>query len=444
MPNWRRRRRQRLVFACVGTALSLGASVSSLAICPQRRATSIFLASESPEPSITSTGSSDDVNIHYSYSFQRHVVVQNGDKVLESFEFLDDARDTFPSAATVSLQESAFIAGGGLEETTAFSIEYDSIVDDSLVDSLIDAMPLQESVAEILRQAVPLDRWAGFTPDRIQSNFQQLELLLESKLQLNSVAAVVVNNFPQVLLYDSRRVEERLDFLLAPLPPMLDDYETDVLDWPLLASQGFGAGWSVKQVRQALQAVPHAVLAMHLEDAFCMRPSLFYFLSALQVSYKHVDECRLELDERGDVYTFAYLYGNLGLEWKQLRVMLQAFPCLAICSTEPTWEMMDTHMRSELTEDSLHYLQRRLQVRPGTVEAMMKTHPRLSSYTVEGKIRPTLDALQAKIGLSSNELRKVILRMPSLIGMSVTESAKGGLTQRINFFCDEGMSSFVC
>jgi hypothetical protein len=174
---------------------------------------------------------------------------------------------------------------------------------------------------------------------------------------------------------------------------------------------------------------------MYLEDAAAMQPSIIYFLSVLGVSYPNTDQARLELDQwiGGDVYTFAHLH-EIGIEWPQLSAVLQAFPCLCFADTEPTWEMLG-HVRSVLKEDTLHYLQRRLQIGPTTVQAMIKTHTRLSTYSVKGKIQPTLYALQSEIGLSSSELRKVILRMPSLIGMSINEGR--GLTQRLDFFIDK-------
>jgi hypothetical protein len=290
----------------------------------------------------------------------------------------------------------------------------------------------------MIQETVPLARWTGFTPDRIRSNFQQLKILFETKLQLGSATTTVVNNFPQVLLYDSRHVEERLNFLLAPQPPEIDDSD---LDWPLLAFRGYGLGWSINQIRQALEALPHVVLSMHLEDTFAMRPSLFYFLSALQISYQNIDQVRLELDHvGGDVYTYAYLHGTLGVTWKQLNMMIQACPCLSVCIIEPTWEMIGTNIRSMFKEDALNYLQRRLQVGASTIEAMIKTHPRLTTYiNIDGKIQPTLDALQSKLGLSSSELRKVIFRMPSLVGISAAESPEKGLSQRLAFFGDEGI-----
>lgn len=417
-------------------------NVSSLSINHHwsPRASSVLPATRTP----TSSATNGNVSIHYSPSFQRHVVHSNS-KVLESFGFLDQAQEEYPSVVTAPLPTCSFIpiAGGGLEESTAYATEYDGNVpmNKSHVDALIKAIPLEKSIAEMIKETIPLSRWIGLTPERIRSNFQQFQSLLESKLRLGSAAMAIVNNFPQVLLYDCRQVEDRLNFLLAPLPPLLLDNGNDNLaDWPLLAFQGCGASWSVDQVKQALQTVPHVVLSMFLEDTFSMRPSLIYFIAALQVSYDSADQARLELQDVGsDEYTFAYLHGTLGLTWKQLHVTIQAFPCLSVGDTEPTWEMIETNVRSVLREDSLHYLQRRLQVGPNTVEAMIKTHPRLSTYSVEGKIRPTLDALQAKLGFSSSELRKVILRMPSLIGMSVADTPEKGLSQRLCFFGCKGV-----
>lgn len=431
--------RQKVLYALIGAIISIfvRANAFSISFSTSRRTTTFLAANKSAsEP--------QSLSIHYSYSFQRHVILLNGQHILESFEFLDDAREKYPSAELVPVKDCGLIAGGGREELTAYAnTECDLPIN---MTSIIAAIPLSDNVVEIVAKRVPSTRFSAMTPERVRTNFQQLQALLESKLGLTSVAAtIVVNNFPQVLLYSPRHVEERLEFLLAPPPPFLSN-KPDKMDWPLLASQGFGAGWSIEQVRQALQAVPHVVLSMHLEDTFAMKPSLVYFLTALQVSYEHVDRVRLELDAWGDVYTFAYLHGNVGLDWTQLDIILQAFPCLAVCSTEPTWEMLDfgkaARMRSTLVEDSLHWLQRHLQVGPTTVEAMLKTHPPLSSYSVDGKMRPTFNALQEKLGLSSKQVRKIVLRMPSLIGMSTVESSETGLMQRLVFFYDEG--SYCC
>lgn len=54
---------------------------------------------------------------------------------------------------------------------------------------------------------------------------------------------------------------------------------------------------------------------------------------------------------------------------------------------------------------------------------------------------PKLDVYQSRLGLSSRELRKVILRMPSLLGMSVYNNesdTKSSVDERLEFFYDEG------
>lgn len=50
-------------------------------------------------------------------------------------------------------------------------------------------------------------------------------------------------------------------------------------------------------------------------------------------------------------------------------------------------------------------------------------------------MKPTLDALQRRLGFASEEIRMMLLRQPSLVGMSAAENK--GFNQRIDFFLNE-------
>ena len=78
-----------------------------------------------------------------------------------------------------------------------------------------------------------------------------------------------------------------------------------------------------------------------------------------------------------------------------------------------------------------------------------KTHSRLSTYTVYSKIKPTLDKIQSSLGLTSQELRQIILRMASLIEIKVNSDKAfsnessiddSSFEKHLSFFMNEGMS----
>ena len=137
---------------------------------------------------------------------------------------------------------------------------------------------------------------------------------------------------------------------------------------------------------------------------------------------------------QADHASLAHAKSALGLTWDQCRLLLLALPTLRTCDIEPNWELHQRGpVRSELIEDSLIYLRLRLQLDPLQVFALVKTHTQLSHYRFLDRLKPTLDALQTELDLDSEELKQLILRMPSLLGMSTAS-----LEAHIRFFTDEG------
>ena len=68
----------------------------------------------------------------------------------------------------------------------------------------------------------------------------------------------------------------------------------------------------------------------------------------------------------------------------------------------------------------------------------LQTHTRLSMYTAEGCLKPILDALQSELHLESKELQQLVIRMPSILGMS-----PASLRVRKAFFMDQGKFTIV-
>ena len=375
--------------------------------------------------------------------------------MIESFEFLDDAIEAYPSAKRSlfgvqtcgnSLLDFGIVAGGGKEEQTAYrrAISGDELEQrtQSGYEALLTLSHLvtgstSVSIVGYLADRVGKLRFLTHTNTTISSNFINV-LHLMNQIGFSPLVAKqsLFANFPQVCLYEPKEVAERLRFLLSPIPPK--NYTTsNSIDWPLLAGQGFGAGFSRKQVGQMLKGLPH-ILAMTYEDA-AQKPNFFYFHQALRVPKELCDEAKEKLHDYldgatpSDVSMMAYLK-SLGATWDQLSIVLQAFPVLVTCDTDPSWVIYHkSTTRAVFKEYSLHYLRARLQVSPGQLQSMIKTHSQLSSYSIMGNILPTINALQERLGLSSRDMRRILLRMPSLIGMSIDN----GLKPRMAFFIDE-------
>ena len=121
---------------------------------------------------------------------------------------------------------------------------------------------------------------------------------------------------------------------------------------------------------------------------------------------------------------FAYLHWK-GWEWEQFRRLLCTLPGTLSIHPEPEIQGKG-FVRDRLLVDALWYLCLRLQLGPSETLAMLRTHSRLSSYPVD-QLRRNLDVLE-----TIANPQKLVLRMPSLLGMSVD-----GLQSRVSFWKDE-------
>ena len=305
----------------------------------------------------------------------------------------------------------------------------------------------------------------GHTPESITINHARIVSLLSCGRDSGSSSiglamsstdvTFVLSNFPQLCLYDTQELETFVRFLLAPLPSSTIPSVTLVadtgvggekVDWPRLANEGYGVGLTLEQATKAMRLMPE-LMALYYEDS--RKPSVGYMYTQLQqqILPELCDEVKMQLGQFlegadfSDTLTLGYLY-NLGISWKKLRLLLSAFPLWTTNNLDPGWEILQRGpVRSSLKRHSLDYLRQRLQIRPSDVYKMLKTHTRLSTYDAATKILPTLDKLQRSLGLRNSELRQLILRMPSVIGMGTSKSDAGKLSafdQRLDFFQNEG------
>lgn len=206
---------------------------------------------------------------------------------------------------------------------------------------------------------------------------------------------------------------------------------------PSLAAKGYGAGLTLDQATRAVRMMPE-LLALYYENS--VKPSIPYMYNQMQgraPAPKLIEEAAVQLNLEGtdpaDAFTFAYLH-SIGVSWGQLRILVSSLPLWRTVNLETNWEILARGpVRSKLKRPALDYLRRRLQIGPGDVYRLLKTHTRLSTYDSCKKIMPALDMLQGKLRLSSAELRRLILRMPSLVGMGAS-----AFNDRLEFFTNEG------
>ena len=75
-------------------------------------------------------------------------------------------------------------------------------------------------------------------------------------------------------------------------------------------------------------------------------------------------------------------------------------------------------------ESKLDWLQKRLRLDDNSLNRMIQRMPKLLSYSILNKIKPTLDWLQQRLDLDDVALSKMILLNPSILGNSISDNTK--------------------
>eukprot|EP00804_Cyclotella_cryptica_P011497 CCRYP_017072-RB/>CCRYP_017072-RB protein AED:0.33 eAED:0.33 QI:172/1/1/1/0.5/0.57/7/818/1145 len=358
-------------------------------------------------------------------------------------------------STTNSLDASSFQRQQGAVSSNVDELGYRYDQSRLAIQTLLKLVTTPESQINLPRHFFRLDpkRFAsrGLTSDVILKNHNRLVQLLSGVLGMKQRDIdFVLSNFPQLCLYNGDEVECMIDFLVSPLPQQ--EFVSVVMvaekgiggesvDWPRLWWKGFGAGLTVSQAAASLRVMPE-LLAMYYEDS--SKPSILYMHQQMRLSVSPtlIDETNTNLGHLiegtppSDAYFFAYM-SSLGVSWGQLRILISALKLWCNCNLDPTWEIMQRGpVRSMFRSSAMDYLRQRLQVKPSDLHRMIKTHSRLTGYDACFKMKPTLNKLQSTFGLTGSEMRKIVLRMPSLLGMGIQS-----IEDKLKFFLNEaGMS----
>ena len=275
-------------------------------------------------------------------------------------------------------------------------------------------------------------------------------------------AKLVLSAFPHLVTYPPKEVEERIRFFLQPMPTnvaILPGKETETpfsknhkqFDWPALYSCGYGANFTIDQLTNCIRAVPE-ILALHHCDS--TKPSVPYFLNNWKISSERANEVQSKLNgfhlsslplsggllgcTPADPYFFAFLHSQ-GVSWDSIKIIINAIPTITQCDTQISWDV-DGPVCRKLKLPVLNFMRERLDLSPADIFHMIRTHSRLSGYNIQTRIKPSLDAIQSSLGMSNFELRSLIMRMPSLLGMSVldkSDTQKSSLSEKLSFFYNE-------
>eukprot|EP00980_Cylindrotheca_fusiformis_P002077 scaffold463_cov92-Cylindrotheca_fusiformis.AAC.6 len=394
-------------------------------------------------------------NIHYSANFHRHVVCEK-QAVKESFLWLDEAIASYPNARFSPLQTSASLKihdtnaeGWKAASTRTRSREVVELLDDQVLRKLQSvkavASDLGVSVVKIY-DVIRNERVfrgksyayasiaatnVSFTPLIVGGGLEEdvaynlTTLPSSSYFSISSIDEGTLRKYKSVIeTLDSKLpspffsyfpeadhiwIQERIFFLLAP---QSNSFEQE--DWVrAFHVDGKGVGMTETQAVTAILALRH-LLQLYPNDSSSGKPSLPYFHRQLKITLDMMDEARVS--------------------WDQCRIILESLSfSLISCELETGWEFMtaSTPVRSQLNEESLHYLRMRLCLSPDDIIGMLKSHSRLSSYSREN-LKLHIDALQSMLHLSSRDLSRLVRKAPSILGVSILK-----LDQRISFLSDE-------
>jgi hypothetical protein len=417
---------------------------------------------EDPDESVSLY--SDKTTIEYSWNFHRHVVRDAEQRrVLESFLWLDEAMEKYPHAERIApsfmnakdwinfqqqsvIDQGIQVAGAGLMEFSAYPFHSNHTqIDSDTID------PMEEK-----------------RKDDHDSNVRCIYHVLESLLKwYPRQVDRLCERWPPLAIYPAALLEERLKFLLAPLPDN-DKYQdkndaqqsssflhrvniTEDIDWPkLFYCEYRGAGMSIGQVSHALQTLPEPFLLRwhpwddwtnsndnddddHVNDGMDQQSQKYHYVSTMKFLYEQTPSVVLQMaysvldlwvtgTTNMDVISLAYLHWK-GWEWQACRIVLHAFPYSQQCSLDLSWDLIpqnssNTGIRKHLIPEALAYLRMRLQLRPWHIHAMLKTHTRLTGYSA-AKLKANIDYLEENLGMKSKDTRALLLLMPSLLGASL-------------------------
>jgi hypothetical protein len=201
---------------------------------------------------------------------------------------------------------------------------------------------------------------------------------------------------------------------------------------------GYGLGCTLEQATMAVTVLPQLLALNSLDASFGIVSVMFFYQ---QVPFEVMERVRLELQDDligaspSNVAMMAWL--NHVAQWSMAscRALLQACSMIVLqCDTEPSWDVYENPkamVRRQMKGFILEYLRHVLQLTPRHIKAMIKTHSRLSTYSLT-KVQSVLQLLQQH-GFSDADLQIIVMRMPSVLGVSIESGQR-----RFNFYYDEG------